>query len=173
MRTTLSALIALSLLALTACTEPVGEQPPGPDAPEGTESGGVVAGTSAQEMVHHGAAFTETDAIKAKELLADPGAFSDGTILIEGTIVDISQAGGGWLVLSDGANQIRVVAKDFAVDGGSIGAWMKAEGQLAPVEADAAVIERMAAESSRPELMPEKAGVEYQFLATGASIEKR
>lgn len=177
MRTILSTLIALSLLVvLAACpAETPGELPPAADAPEGTESGGVVVGTTELEMVHYGATFTESDAIKAKELLADPGAFADGTILIEGTIVDVCQAKGCWMVLSDGSKQIRVVMKDhaFTVDKGATGAWAKAEGVLEAINLDPETVSHMESESTRPELMPERAGGEYQFVATGVSMEKR
>jgi hypothetical protein len=177
MRTLLSALIALSsLLVLAACPADIpGEQPPGPDAPEGTESGGAVVGSTDLEMINYGASFTETDAIKAKELLADPGAFSEGTILVEGTVVDVCQKAGCWMILSDGANQIRVVMKDhsFSVNKQGTGAWARVQGHLEAIDLDPETVSHLEGESQRPDLMPEKTGVEYQMVATAVSMEKR
>ena len=177
MRTILSTVVALSLLlVLAACpTETVGEQPPAPDAPEGTESGGVVVGTTELEMVSYGSEITLTDAIMAKELLADPGAFAEGTILIEGTVVDICQKSGCWMVLSDGSRQIRVVIKDeaFSVNKQGIGAWARVEGHLEAIDLDPETVAHIESDSQRPELMPEKSGIEYQMVATAVSMEKR
>ena len=177
MRTILTTLIALSLLALlAACPAGTpGEQPPGPDAPLGTESGGAAVGTSQLEMIHYGAAFTETDAIKARELLADPGAFTDGTFLVEGTVLDVCQKAGCWMIMSDGANQIRVVMKDhsFSVNKQGTGAWARVQGHLEAIDLDPETVAHLEDESKRPDLMPEKTGVKYQMVATGVSMEKR
>jgi uncharacterized protein YdeI (BOF family) len=174
MRSTLIVLIALAMLALSACADGV-EQPPAADAPEGTESGGAVVGTTELAMEHFGSAFTLTDSVKAKELLADPAAHADKTILVEGTVVDVSQGSGSWLVLSDGGNQIRVIMKDngFSVNEQGIGAWVKIEGRLEAIDLDPDTVARLIGESTRPELMPEQAGAQWQLVATGVAMEKR
>lgn len=168
--------LALSVL-LSACETPLPvEQPPGPDAPVGTESGGAVVGTSEQAFVHFGAAFTQSTTIKVGDLLDDVDAFAGkDNLLIEGTAVDLCRRDGGWVVLSDGSRQIRVLAKDhgFSVDPDGIGAWTRAEGRLVPVGMDAESISHMEHESQRPELMPEKAGARFQFVATGIEMEDR
>jgi len=176
---TLSALIAAATLSLTACQTgeaPVDVEPtPAPDAAVGTESGGAVVGEADGAVQHFGAAFTvETTAVKAVDLLADPSSYvSEDPILIEGTVVDVCQKAGCWMVLSDGSKTIRVTVKDhgFAVAKDSTGSWARVQGRLEAIDDSPETVAHLEGESERPDLMPEKAGATYQFVATGVEFK--
>jgi len=173
-------LLVASLFLLAACQ--TGELPadveptPAADAVAGTASGGVVVNEPDAVPAHFGEVFTvETASIKAVDLLADPASFaSDEPILVEGTVVDVCQKAGCWMVLSDGGNQIRVTVKEhgFSVDKDGTGAWAKVQGLLQSVEVPAETVEHFEGESNRPDLIPEKPGTNWQIIATGVEFTK-
>lgn len=176
----LSALFAATI-TLTACQAgdmPADVEPtPAPDAPVGTESGGAVVGEADGAVQHFGAAFTveANKSVKAVDLLAEPATYvGDAPILVEGTVVDVCQKAGCWLVLSDGSNQLRVNVKEhgFAVDKDGTGAWARVEGRLEPIDNSEETVAHLEGESERPDLMPEKAGATYQLVATGVEFKK-
>ena len=108
------------------------------------------------------------------DLLADPSKHSEGTILVEGTVVDVCQKAGCWMVLSDGAQQIRIIMKDhaFEVAKDGTGAWAKVEGLLEAAEVKAETVEHLASESKRPDVMPEKTGQTWQLQATAVAFTR-
>ncbi len=165
---------ALSLL-LAACqgTPAETEQPPSADDPIGTESGGAVVGESQLAYTHFGDAFSVEESVKAVELLADPGSFSEAPILVEGTVVDVCQKAGCWMVLSDGSKQIRVTMKDhgFSVAKDGTGSWARVQGTLKPIDLDPERVEHLEGESERPDVMPEKTGQTWEIVATGVAFQ--
>ncbi len=175
----LIALLFASAL-LVACQ--TGEAPadveptPAAEAPVGTAGGGVVVSEPAPEPAHFGEAFTLDGApIKAADLLEDPASYpTDGPILVEGTVVDVCQKAGCWMVMSDGENQIRVTMKEhgFAVDKQGTGSWATVQGTLEAADLATETVEHFEGESQRPDLIPEKAGQTWQIIATGVAMKK-
>lgn len=116
-----------------------------------------------------GSPFTVGAAVPVKAVLDAPAESVGKVVRIEGTIVDTCQKKGCWLVMSDGARQIRVMTKDhaFGVDTNSTGLWADVEGTLIEKPHDAEEAAHIASEAARPELMPEKAGQStFQLVAT-------
>lgn len=166
--------LVASLLLLVACQgDPASEeQPPAADAPVGTEGAGVVVGESEVSTDTYGTAITLTEAIQARELISSPETYADKLILVEGTVVDVCQKMGCWLVLSDGERQIRVTMKDhgFSVRKDGSGAFARIEGTLRHVAPDPDRTAHLESESKRPDLLPEKSGLEYELVATGVAL---
>lgn len=164
-------LVACQTGDLPADVEPT----PAADAVAGTASGGVVVNEPDVKPTHYGEAFTlETASIKAVDLLADPANYASETpILVEGTVVDVCQKAGCWMVLSDGENQIRVTVKEhgFSVDKDGTGSWAKVQGTLVSIDVPQETVEHFEGESNRPDLV-EKAGQNWQLIATGVEFIK-
>ena len=182
----LLSLLALSFsLLLAACSggtieqaspNPAGVEPvPSAQDPIGTESGGAAKEVSAITWTHFGTEPTLTDSVKLRDFLDAPAGHVGKQILVEGNVVDVCQKAGCWMILSDGANQIRVVMKDhsFSVNKQGTGAWARVQGHLEAIDLDPETVSHLEGESQRPDLMPEKTGVEYQMVATAVSMEKR
>jgi hypothetical protein len=150
------------------------EQPPAAEAAPGTESGGVVAGSSDAQWKAFGAAFSQTQAVKAADLLTNPAPYLGKDVLVEGTVVDVCQKAGCWLVLSDGSKQVRVTVKDhgFAVDKDCSGSWAQVEGHLREVQANAEEAAHMATEAQRPDLAPIAGERTLEIVASGVRIQK-
>lgn len=150
--------------AVTAAAEPQAAAAPEP----GTRAADAVPAAGA-DWKTFGTAFTVSAATPVKDLLDAPQGSVGKVVRIEGTIVDTCQKKGCWMVMSDGARQIRVMTKDhaFGVDTNSTGLWADVEGTVIEKAHDAEEAAHLASEAARPELMPEKAGAPtYQLVAT-------
>ncbi len=173
----LAALFVASLLVACQTGDLPAEVEPTPaaDAVAGTASGGVVVNEPDVKPSHFGEAFTlETPAIKAVDLLADPANYaSEEPILVEGTVLDVCQKAGCWMIMSDGENQIRVTVKEhgFSVDKDGTGAWARVQGKLVSIDVPQDTVDHFEGESNRPELV-EKAGHNWQLIATGVEFTK-
>jgi hypothetical protein len=62
---------------------------------------------------HFGAKFTDAKLVPLADVLADVDTFSKAPIKVEGTIKDVCQQKGCWLVVTDGKRQMRVSFKDY------------------------------------------------------------
>lgn len=62
---------------------------------------------------HFGAAFTDAKAVPLADVIADAAKYADKTIKVEGTIDDVCQERGCWLVVTDGKHSMRVTFKDY------------------------------------------------------------
>jgi hypothetical protein len=116
-----------------------------------------------------GEAFTVASAQPVKGLLDAPAGSVGKVVRVEGTVLDVCQKKGCWLVLSDGSRQIRVLTKEhaFGVDLDSTGVWADVEGTVTEKPHDEEESKHILSESARPELAPEKAGQPtYQLIAT-------
>jgi hypothetical protein len=71
---------------------------------------GSAAGSSDK---HFGAAFTDAKKVALADVLADVDKFAESSIKIEGTIKDVCQQKGCWLVVTDGKREMRVSFKDY------------------------------------------------------------
>jgi len=170
-------LVLAAAAALAGCegTPTDTEQPPAADAPVGEASAGIVVGETDVEEAHFGEAFTVTESIKVKDLLDDPASYaSENPILVEGTVVDVCQKAGCWMVVSDGSRQMRVTMKEhgFAVDKQGTGSWARIQGTLHDVTPDPDTVAHIEGESEKPDLMPEKTGQTWQMTATGVTFKK-
>lgn len=130
------------------------------------------AAAKAGEWTHYGSAFTLTDAMPATELLGAPEKFVDQTVLVEGRVTDVCQKAGCWMVMSDGSQEIRVLMKEhgFSVDKDGAGALARVQGTLEAVEVSPDEVAHLEGESARADLMPEKKGMKYRLIATGAAF---
>ena len=181
----------LGLIVLAGCTAESGteasdtdlastqEPTPGPDAANGTQSGGAVSGESEQSTDSYGADFKLTEAIEVKELLANPESFMGGPHLVEGTVVDLCSKMGCWMVMSDGETEIRVTMKehDSGISDpeqrkGVVGGRATIEGTVVQAESDPDRTAHLESESARPDLMPEKQGMKYEFVATSLKVTR-
>ncbi|MCU0414500.1 MAG: DUF4920 domain-containing protein [Ignavibacteriaceae bacterium] len=99
-----------------------------------------------------GAEITLTEKTKISEILADPEAYLDKTVLVEGEILDVCPMMGCWMELKsdDGEGKIKVKVKD-----GDIVFPVEAKGSTALVEGKVYKIE----------LTQEKAIEHFQHVA--------
>ena len=63
---------------------------------------------------HYGAAFGESTTVVLADALAKPADYKDKTVRLEGTITDVCQTEGCWLVLTDGKQTMRIHMKGHA-----------------------------------------------------------
>jgi hypothetical protein len=165
----------------TATVEQAGPNPEGvepvPSAadPIGMESGGAAKVPSEITWTHFGEQFTLTDSIKVVDLLAEPAPHVDKELLVEGTVLDVCQKAGCWMVIAAGDKNIRVTVKEhgFAVAKDGAGQWARIQGTLKALEVDQKTVEHFEGESAKPEVMPEKQGQTYQLIATGVAFQDR
>jgi hypothetical protein len=62
---------------------------------------------------HFGAEFTDAKKVALADVLDSVDTYSNKTVKIEGTITDVCQQKGCWLVVTDGKRQMRVTFKDY------------------------------------------------------------
>jgi hypothetical protein len=143
-----------------------------PQAPVADGQGGVVGAPAVGEWKAFGSAMTLTDVVNVKTVLAEPAPYIGKEILVEGTIVDVCQKAGCWMVMSDGSQEIRVLMKEhgFSVDKDGAGALARVQGTLEAVEVSPDEVAHLEGESARADLMPEKKGMKYRLIATGAAF---
>jgi hypothetical protein len=158
-----------------AAPNPEGVEPvPAADAPVGTESGGAAVAESEISWAKYGSPITLTDSIKAKALLADPAPHAGQEILVEGTVADVCQKAGCWMVIADGDKTMRVLMKEhgFSVAKDGAGSWARVQGTLQAVEVPKEEVDHLVGESARPELAPETKGMSYRIIATGVEFQQ-
>lgn len=68
----------------------------------------------AGESKHYGEPFGEASTVVLADALAKPEDYKDKAVRMEGTITDVCQAQGCWLVLTDGTLTMRVHMKGHA-----------------------------------------------------------
>lgn len=61
---------------------------------------------------HFGAAFSKAKIVSLAEITAKADQYNGKTVKVKGTIKDVCQREGCWLVLADGTNEMRVAMKD-------------------------------------------------------------
>jgi hypothetical protein len=180
---TLSALALSSLLA--ACSggtiEQASPNPPGVEPvpaaadPVGTESGGAARQVSEITWTHFGTEPTLTSSVKVKDFLDDPSPYLGKEVLVEGTVVDVCQKAGCWMVMTDGGRQLRVTMKDhgFSVAKDGAGSWARVQGLVQEIPLDPETTAHFEGESARPDMLPEKQGQTFQIHASGVSFQDR
>lgn len=63
---------------------------------------------------HYGAPFGESSTVVLADALAKPADYKDKAVRLEGTITDVCQKEGCWLVLTDGKQTMRIHMKGHA-----------------------------------------------------------
>lgn len=110
------------------------------------------------------------------KVVKNPGEFVDKEVLLEGTISEVCQNKGCWMVVGDGGEHVRVEFKDygFFVPRGSKGKKVKLQGKLSDKTISAEAAEHMASEMKDPPVKSEEVKGEQKitvFVATGISIK--
>lgn len=163
-----------------APTEAAPSEAPAADATETeTEAETADAETDApddSEWSHYGEAFAVDDVLPAKTLLADPSAYTDQTVRVEGRVADVCQKMGCWMVLTDDdGHQMRILMKDhaFSVDKAGTGKSCQVEGKVVAKAIDPEEVAHFESEASEGAPIPEK-GVEgdttYELVASGVAM---
>ena len=62
----------------------------------------------------YGSSFTVSEKVAAKKFLDDPSPFVDKKVRVAGTVTQICQKMGCWLVIADGEKSMRITTKDHA-----------------------------------------------------------
>jgi hypothetical protein len=158
---------------MTACgTSPEGDPPAPadeavaePDAPE----------QEARDWEHYGEPFSEDEFVPASALLADPSAYLDKTVLVEGRVADVCQEKGCWMVLTDNERHMRVIMRDHAygVNKKSMGWDCQIKGTLVATGIDPKTVAHYESESSEGAVVPEKVAqgdTTYELIADGVRM---
>lgn len=127
---------------------------------------------------HFGAAFTLPEGMPAHTALSNPQDYTGKTIRLTGTITDVCQKKGCWMVIEDNGLHMRVLMKDhaFAVAKDASGKSCDIEGIIIGKEENPEETEHYASESSPGTVIPEKSklgNTVYQFHATGVQLAQQ
>lgn len=63
---------------------------------------------------HFGEAFTKAKLVKLKDVTKNADKYDGKTVKLKGTVKDVCQREGCWLVLTDGEREVRVAMKDHS-----------------------------------------------------------
>ncbi len=100
-----------------------------------TTAAGAMGGEGALDLPpgdDFGADITVSEISDLGDVVSDPAKYADTPVLLRGRISDVCQMKGCWLVLSDGAHQVRIRFADYAffVPKDSRGKQAYAEGRV-------------------------------------------
>ncbi|MBP9087037.1 MAG: DUF4920 domain-containing protein [Kofleriaceae bacterium] len=139
---------------------PAPTTPPAPAAPVAAAPAGEVAGTK------YGAGVTQTTTVSVEEVLANPQAYANKPIRVEGMVTDVCPKRGCWFEIagSKPGQKLRFKVKD-----GDMVFPMEAKGQFAVAEGVLAVNE-LTIEQTKS--MAEEQAKEYGTAYDPASITK-
>ena len=98
---------------------------------------------------HFGEPFTKAKTVALKDVISSVEKYADKSVKVEGTIQDVCQNKGCWLVLTDGKNSMRVTFKDygFFVPKDSMGKKVVLEGLVEKKTIDEDAAQHYASES--------------------------
>jgi len=121
---------------------------------------------------HFGAPFTLADAAPLATVLAGLGEGSDEPVLVSGTIHQVCQKKGCWMVVRDGEAEVRVTMKDygFFVPMDAQGKATVVEGTLAPRTFTEAQARHLAEDAGEDPSKVEGEVREYVLTASGITI---
>ncbi len=158
---------ALLILAGLACSNPT---PTTPDAPSLEEP----AEAKSPTWKHFGSPFVQEDAIDANALLAEPDAYVDQSVRVQGRLADVCQKAGCWMVLADqeGRSMRVTTGHEFFIDRDTIGDEADIEGKIERKEVEAETVEHFKSEASSPDsIIPEQGKTHtYELVATTVAI---
>lgn len=168
-------LIALALAACGTTPDPevaetpteVVEAPEAADAPD--------AATADTEWAAYGEPMASENNVSLSDLLDNPDSYTGQTVRVQGTVADVCQMAGCWMVMADGERTMRITMKDhgFAVAKDAATSIGEVEGVVIARPADPERAAHFASEAANPDAMPENAGADtlYEISATGVRIK--
>jgi hypothetical protein len=133
---------------------------------------GIVA--RASDGAHFGAPFTDAKIVSLADAIAKPEAYAETAVKLRGKVLDVCQAEGCWLVMSDGERDMRIHMKGhaFAVPKDIGGKTVVVEGLVEKKTISEAQARHLAEEGSGD---PEKIVGDQtivRMMATGVFVEK-
>lgn len=141
--------------------------------------GGEATPTSVSDdgWVTYGDPLSSAAVIPAAKLLAEPAAFVDQTVVVEGRVADVCSKAGCWMVIAEGDRTMRIRMKDhaFSVAKDGTGSSCRIDGKVVAIDVDPATVKHFEEESRKPELMPEKSvkgAVVYEMVASGVAMQR-
>ena len=142
-------------------TEPTTESPQNVEA-KATEAKATKSETpqkvESQKLQDFGAPFEIKEVIAAKEVLTEPKSFVGKKVRVEGTVQDVCQKMGCWMVISEGSSSMRITTKDhkFFVAKDGAGSKCHIEGEVIARTKDPERTAHFESESSDGAPIPEK-----------------
>jgi hypothetical protein len=124
----------------------------------------------------YGGEFTLAEAVPLSQAIAGLGEEEEATVLVEGTIEQVCQSKGCWMVVRDGDAEARIRFKDYAffIPWESHGKRVKMEGALRWDVASEETARHWAEEAGDPDLNPQDIHGDQPYvllMASAVSIE--
>ena len=141
-------------ILMFACAQDDSAPSPQPtETPSSTSSDKTIAVNQWEE---YGAEFTIENSIPASQLLANPEQYVDQKIRVSGTVSDVCQKMGCWMVISEEDKHMRVTTKahKFFVAKDGAGSNCHIEGQVVKKQANKERAEHYASEQSKGAAVP-------------------
>ena len=144
------------LVALIACGQKTSVETP-ENTSNGERSTEQDVTSTPTEFEQYGGEFTITDTIPASQLLADPEKYVGQKVRVSGTVSDVCQKMGCWMVISEDDKHMRVTTKahKFFVAKDGAGSQCDIEGSVIKREANKERSEHFASEKSEGAPVPE------------------
>jgi hypothetical protein len=132
---------------------------------------------SIEDLEHFGNEFTVENAIPAATVLSNPDSYVDKTVRITGTVSDVCQKMGCWMVITDADQHMRITTKEhkFFVAKDGAGATCDLEGTVVKQEANPERTEHFKSEQSDGAPIPEAelAGkATYEIVASAIRFDR-
>jgi hypothetical protein len=121
-----------------------------------------------------GADFTLTDSVAAAAVLASAADHDGKVVRMEGTVADVCNKMGCWLVVQAGEETIRVTMKEhaFGIDRDCAGKTASLEGVLQSKDVDPETAAHYESESDNPDAMPEKGKTRvWEIIASTVALK--
>ena len=124
-----------------------------------------------------GAPFAIEEVTKAKAVFDNPDGFVGKKVRVEGSVSDVCQKMGCWMVISEGEKSMRITTKDhkFFVAKDGAGSKCHIEGEVIARELDPERTAHFESESSKDAPIPEKEAKDnktYEIVATSIRFIK-
>ncbi len=128
------------------------------------------------EWHNYGAEITETDIMKVSEAVEQINDLTDKTVVLEGTIKQVCQSRGCWMVVEDAGKSVRVRFVDygFFVPWESAGKKVRMQGTVKIDTVSEETARHWAEASDDPDVKPEDIHGDqevFMMMATAAAIE--
>ena len=164
-------MISVLLTLLLACGEKTGTTTAEPTTEQPAENINI------SDVEHFGADFTIETSVPAGTVLQDPGAYVDQRVRITGTVSDVCQKMGCWMVITDADKHMRITTKDhkFFVAKDGAGSTCDLEGVVVKRELDQARVDHFKSEQSEGAPLPEaevQNNVVYEIVAEAVDFTR-
>lgn len=137
----------------------------------------AAAGEKFAEPRTYGEALKGSPTVTIATMVADADAYAKKAVAIEGTVKEVCQTKGCWMIVNDGTQDIRVNFKGYAffVPYDSPTKRVRLEGSPYRKLVKKEVLQHWAEEAKNPEAKPEEITEDREmvmFMATGVVLEK-